>query len=516
MRIAPNQRAWLLVSGIVLAALTDALAGTILPIGQIDMLGDMHATPDEFAWLDTSYTAAKFIGFVLSPWLMNKLSAKNCVSLATGVMVATCLAATMTENLHDHIVLRTLQGLSGGVLLVCGQTILLQNFSRCLQPLLQGLFAIGAVVAPATLAPYIQGWMVDNLSWQWIFVSVVPIGLVALGLLQLSNDADDTEMLPSPLDVVGFVLFAASTVSIVYVLNRGARWNWDDNVISLLTVIGIIALVLFVFRLVRNRTYAPLLDIGVFKTNDFLFGSSVCAVAGFVLFGSAHLIPDFTLSMLGFSASKAGQLLLPSAGAFIATMFLTVYLIHTHSWHPITTVPLGITLFMLAMWIASGSTSGSGPEDLMLPVILRGFGLGFLFLSLNLIAFLNLPRMAMAHGVAIFNITRLVGGLVGVAWLETLVDRQSSVGRTILAAHLGDGNPDVAARLSTLANSLVAKGVEPTTALNAAGSQLFQTMNAQATVIGYDAAFFSLILIFFIAVPFFIALRVILTLRNKK
>ena len=89
----------LLVAGILLATLTEALAGTALALGRGDIIGDTHATPDEFAWLDIGYTALKLIGFITAPWLMSRFPARAVIIGATLVMGLACAVAALTARL---------------------------------------------------------------------------------------------------------------------------------------------------------------------------------------------------------------------------------------------------------------------------------------------------------------------------------------------------------------------------------------------------------------------------------
>ena len=147
----------LLVAGIVLATLTEAIASTVLSLGRNDIIGDTHATPDEFAWLDIGYTALKLIGFMVAPWLMNRVNPHRLVICATLIMGTACGIAAVTYRLDLLIALRMIQGFSGASLLVGGQTIIFLAYPRSHQPILQALFAMGSVVAPGTIAPRSPG-----------------------------------------------------------------------------------------------------------------------------------------------------------------------------------------------------------------------------------------------------------------------------------------------------------------------------------------------------------------------
>ena len=177
-----------------------------------------------------------------------------------------------------------------------------------------------------------------------------------------------------------------------------------------------------------------LLDFTLFRSDDFSFAFIVSFVAGAALFGSAFLIPSFAVSVLAFTPTDAGLLLLPSGAFFIGTLLIAAFLMQVRRVPPVATVPFGILMIMVAMWMLSGSTSESGADDMMAAILLRGFGLGFLFLSITLIAFSNLNDRNLASGIGLFNTGRQLGGLMGVAGLQTLIDHNVAANVAVLGA----------------------------------------------------------------------------------
>jgi DHA2 family multidrug resistance protein len=226
--VARADGGWLLIGGIVLASLTEAIASTALSLARADMIGDIHATPDEFASLDVGYTALKLIGFALAPWLLTRIAPACALLAATLVMGAACAAAAITASLDLLVLLRLVQGLAGAVLLVSGQAILFWNYPASRQPMLQALFAIGSVVAPATLAPALQGWLLDAHSWTWIFFGVLPVALAAAGLLMMGDVASELPGERRALDAPGLIFLAIALASAAYVLSQGSRWAWFE------------------------------------------------------------------------------------------------------------------------------------------------------------------------------------------------------------------------------------------------------------------------------------------------
>jgi DHA2 family multidrug resistance protein len=258
-----------------------------------------------------------------------------------------------------------------------------------------------------------------------------------------------------------------------------------------------------------------LLDFTVFLSADFSFAFVVSFVAGAALFGSAYLIPSFAISVLAFTPTDAGLLLLPSGGLFIFSLLVSAFLMQTRRVPPIATVPFGILMIMVAMWMLSGSTSESGVDDMMAAILLRGFSLGFLFLSITLIAFDNLASCSLASGIGLFNTGRQLGGLLGVAGLQTLIHDHVAVNATVLGASITAGVPELSRRLAETTATFAARGMDAMDASRAAMSLLGKAVIGQSTVIAFDTAFNAVALLFILAAPVLIAIKIGLSRSAK-
>ncbi|WP_377806038.1 MFS transporter [Azospirillum sp. A29] len=504
----------LLVAGILLATLTEAVAGTVLSLGRGDIMGDTHATPDEFAWLDIGYTTLKLIGFMAAPWLMTRVPPRGVVVASTLVMGMACGIAALTDRLDLLVALRTIQGFAGGTLLVGAQAILFLACPRSRQPVLQALFAMGAVVAPATIAPAFQGWLLDSQSWSWVFFSVVPLAMAAAGLLLIADGPMPAAAAPRPFDGFGFALIAVAFFCVTCILSQGSRWDWfEEPCILWLAVTGAAALLVFLAQQASMKGRG-LLNVSPFASDAFSFAFIVSFVAGAALFGSGFLIPSFVLSVLAFTPTEAGLLLLPSGALFVGSLLMAAFLIQVRRVPPFATVPFGILAIMAAMWMLSGSTAESGAGDMMATILLRGLGLGLLFLSITLIAFGTLDRWNLAAGIGLFNMGRQLGGLMGVAALQTLIDHDVAANAAVLGTHVTAGVPMFIERLTTTAAALTAKGLEAATASRAATTLLGRSVTGQSTVIAFDTAFNAVALLFVIAAPALIGIKIGLSRRR--
>jgi DHA2 family multidrug resistance protein len=493
-------RASLVVTGVVLAAFMDAVASTALSIGRIDMLGDIYATPDELALADIVFIAARLTSFLIAPLLVMAAGPIACLRAGTVMLLLSSAAMTFSADLTWIYLCRVFQGIAGGAILVAGQTLLFLRFPQSRQPVVQAVFAIGAVMAPATVTPALQGWLVDHLTWDWIFLCNVPLGVASLALLAAGGDR--TYWRKPHLPVVEIMLLGLATASLTYVLQQGSRFNWFDDVhITVLGAAGIAAAGVLVICEIRAGSERALRMVTPFASPDFRFGLLVSLVAGFALSGSAYLVPAFALSVLNFTATGAGALLLPSGAMLVLALLLAGLGIEKTGITPIMLVPFGILAFAGAMWLLSGSASASGPPDLILPLLLRGFGLGLLFVALTLVTLGGLPAHAIAFGVGLFNLGKQAGGLFGTAFLQTYIDHQTALNRTVLSSHLVSGDPALDQRLRATANLLASNGMDAAIATKAALPVLQRALDKQAATIAFTEAFFALVLLFAIAAP---------------
>jgi len=500
-----------LILGATCAALTEAVAGTAISIARVDMMGGVHAGVDEFAKLDYGYTAAKLIGFAITPWLAGVFGMRTILVLATSVMTIACGLMFSTTNLDYLVIVRLLQGLGGGVLLVSGQALLFQIFAGRNQPLVQTAFALGAVVAPATVAPFTHGWLLDNFAWSWIFGAIVPVGMVALLFLLLAG-GDSEEATPRrPFDFSGVVLFSIAAFAITYVLNQGNRWDWfRDESIPVISVVGLIAIGLFVLHIFTSKAERKVLDFSIFRNGGFSFGLMASLAAGFALLGSSYLIPAFSISVLKLTPTAAGTLLLPSTIMFAATLLFTAVLVRNAGMSPALTIPLGILGLMTSMFMLSGSTSGSGLPDMLPAVLIRGAALGFLFLSITLITMMGLGKAMVVYGVALFNIGRQMGGLFGIAFLQTFVEDQTAQNRAILAAHVIPGRWEVSGHVFAASRYLASRGLETGAAAKVAASMLGKQVALQSTTIAFNSAFMAVCLFFLGAAPLLVVSKILI------
>ncbi|WP_210338345.1 MULTISPECIES: DHA2 family efflux MFS transporter permease subunit [unclassified Ensifer] len=506
---ASRFRQWLFVILITVAALTDAVNSTILVVAREHLMGSTHSTPDEIAWVNMSYLAAKLTAFPVAAWLTTRLRAATLLPIAVSGLLAGSLACAGTNDLGQLILWRVVQGFSGALLLVVGQTVLFEVFPPSEQGTVQAIFAFSTVMAPTTLSPILQGWAVDNYSWSWVFLSNIPLCLVGYIAVLALPPLPATRNPSKRFDWVGVIFLAVAMTAIVFVLQEGSRHNWfDDLEILELTVVGLLSFLAFAAWQLFRQNNGALVDLATFKDQHFGFGFLVSLVAGFALFGSAFIIPAFSMSVLHLSPTYAGMLLMPSGATVGIGLLVAGVLIQLKGLAPVKPIPFGILCFMTAMWLLSGSTSASGLPDMMPALLLRGFGLGLLFVSLTLVTLGDLRGSTVPHGVALFNFGRQLGGQIGIAFLTTYLDHQVALNRTILSGNIAAGNQLLVERQQAIASLLTDRGYETEQATVAATAVIQEALQGQVATLSFNECFLSVSLLFVFAAPFLILVKV--------
>jgi len=500
----------LLLLAVLAAAAMDAVNGTALSLAGAHAMGDLRSTPDAFALTDLAYVGARLAGFPAVPWIADRVGRRRGLAGAILLVAAASLGCALVSDLAPFVLLRALQGIGGAFVLVLGQTALFESFPERQQGLIQAIFALAAVMLPNALAPWLEGWLTDNLSWPWIFAANLPLAAVALGALRAGTRADPpaSTRRTQIAEVAALSLLAIGVPCLVFVLQRGERWDWlAAPLIESSAYVAVLALGGFVVHHWRGRGHGALVDVAVFRDANFVFGFAISFVAGAALYCSGFLVPAFAVSVLGYPARQAGALLAPSGAAIALGLLLAGATMQLRGTRPLAVVPFGIGLFMLAMWVFSGSSSQSGDAQLWMPLCLRGLGLGLLFMALTLLMLSGLRGAHIAHGVALFNIGRQLGGLAGVAGLQHYLDWRMAVGRSVLAQHFEFADPVFAGRLGALADALTTHGLDAAQALAGATALMAHALQRQLAVLAFDDAYLSVALLFVAATPVLLGIK---------
>jgi DHA2 family multidrug resistance protein len=246
---------------------------------------------------------------------------------------------------------------------------------------------------------------------------------------------------------VGILLLTFALGSLQVVLEQGEQVDWfSDQRLRSLALLAAVALPVFVWWELRRRS--PAVDLRVLRYRSLAAGSLFSMVLGLGLYGTVFVVPIFAQTVLGYTATKTGLLLLPGAMASAATMALLGKVVGR--WDPRPLIALGAGAMVLTMLQLSAIGPDTGEDAIFWPLIFRGVTTVMMFLPLSLATLGPLPKQDVGAGSGFFNLTRQLGGSFGIAALTFVLDHQRAVHRAQLVEHLSITNPLVQERLRLL------------------------------------------------------------------
>ncbi|MBV9850010.1 MAG: DHA2 family efflux MFS transporter permease subunit [Armatimonadetes bacterium] len=501
---------WIILIGLITAAVMEVLDTTIINVALPQMAGNLNATTDEIAWVSTGYILSNVVVLPMTAWLSNRFGRKNYLSFSILLFIIASFFCGTSRSLIQLVVWRIVQGAGGAALLSTAQATLRQVFPKEEQSMVQTIFVLGIVVAP-TVGPTLGGWITDNYTWPWCFFINVPIGMVSVALVYFFLHDTQAQNRTGAIDYIGILLLTAGLGSLQYVLEEGERDDWFDSVaIQRLSVIAAVSLIALVAWELSPRNKHPVIDFRVLKNRSFTAGLMLFLALGFGLYGAIFIFPLFTQNVLGFSPTATGLVLLPgglatAVGAMICGRLLMG---KRRLADPRALIVFGVVLFIWSMWDLGHLSIASGEPDTRLALIIRGFGLGFLFTPINNVIFAALHGPEIAQGSSFINLARQLGGSFGIAVLNTYIVDMSRYHRYNLVANLTSGNPLLLARQQAAASNLMAHGKSLADAQAGALGLIDHTVQAQASVMAFNDGFLLLGIAFVCAAPAILLLRV--------
>lgn len=502
-------RQWAVVITASVAALLEVIDTSITNVALIQIQASLSATLAEVGWVITGYAMATVVMIPLSAWLSNRFGQRSyfifCLVGFTGASVLCGLA----PNLPALVLARILQGLLGGGLLPKAQAIMFEGVPPAFLGITQAIFGVVVLAGPA-IGPTLGGWLTDALGWRWIFFINVPFGVltVLMALAFMDPDArpgDDPggepgakPTRPAQVDWTGIGLLALALGSLQVLLEQGEQVDWfGDPTMRRLALVAAVALPVFVWWELRHRQ--PAVDLRVLRHRSLAAGSLFSMVLGLGLYGTVFVVPIFAQSVLGYTATKTGLLLLPGALASVATMALLGKVVGR--WDPRPLIAIGAAGMVFTMGSLASIGPDTGEESLYWPLIFRGVTTVMMFLPLSLATMAPLPRADVAAGSGFYNLTRQLGGSFGIAALTFVLDHQRSIHRAQLVEHLSITNPLVQERLRLLQlwmqTRMPGSGQIPDQALQLLSLQV----DRQASLLAFGDVFRLVGLVFGLAIP---------------
>lgn len=485
----------------VLCALLEIVDTTIVNVALTHMRGSLGATLTDVAWVITAYAIANVIVIPMTSWLSQQFGRRNYFVASIIIFTVCSFLCGNATNIWELVAFRFVQGMGGGALLVTAQTIITESYPVAKRGMAQAIYGMGVIVGP-TLGPPLGGYLVDTYSWPYIFYINIPLGIIAtiLAISFVRSPKYGEKLKANQVDWWGIILLTAFIGSLQFVLEHGQQDDWfNDSLIITLSVVSVLGLILFIWR---ELTYKhPIVNLSVLKDGNLRIGTVMCFILGFGLYGSTLIIPIYTQSILGWTAMDAGLLLIPGSITTAIMMPFVGNMIQKG-------VPQGymvgvgfLVFFFFTFMMQTRMTPDTGVEHMFWPLILRGIGLGLLFVPITTLSLSTLKGKHIGEGAAFTGMMRQLGGSFGIAIITTFITRFSQEHRVDLLTNLNPANYQVQQRIIGMQKAFETKGYSADIALKKAYQVIDYSVLKQSTVMSYIDIFMYLGIMFLCCIP---------------
>ncbi len=371
-------RRWWALGAISLSIFVLALDVTVLSVALPTLAGALGASEAELQWFVTAYILA-LVGAVLPAGLVgDRIGRKALLVGGLALFLAGSVGAAYTTSSGAFIVARVVLGLGGGAVIVMAVSLVTVMFDEAERPKAVGIWSAANFLGlPA--GPILGGWILSNAWWGWIFLINVPVALIALGAVVALVPESRSTRAPR-IDVPGLLLSVAGLVALVYGIVRAGEEGWGEGAALGFMAAGLLVLggfALWEARLARQPGGEPLVDLSLFRSRSFTWGTVLTAFGLFGLYGVLFVLPQYSQAIMGLDPQGSGLRLLASIGGLVVGAAASDRAAARVGAK--LTVAVGLAALAAGLGIGSTMSAASGDGFLAGWSFLAGLGGGFAF-----------------------------------------------------------------------------------------------------------------------------------------
>ena len=426
----PTSERLIVTVGVMMAVLLQVLDTTIANVALPHMAADLSATQDQINWVLTSYIVSSAIALPISGWLADRVGRKRLLLISVvGFTVASMLCATAT-SLSEMVVFRAFQGVSGAFIVPLAQATLFDINPKEKHGQAMALFGGGVMIGPI-LGPVLGGWLTDNYNWRWVFLVNLPVGIMCT--LIMLRYMPKTETHRRNFDMFGFALLALALAGLQLFLDRGEQQDWLSSwEIRIELGLAIAASWMFVVHMVTTKH--PLFERAMFTDRNFATSLVFMAATGVLLLAGLALLPPLLQNMYGYSVLQSGFLTAPRGLGTLVSMLIAGRA--TGKIDARLLVGIGVILMGASLYMMTGFAIDQPSRPVIVSGVVQGLGLGLIFVPLQTLAFETLTARLRTTGAALLNLSRNIGGSVGISIVSTELVRMTQVAHADLAHNI--------------------------------------------------------------------------------
>jgi len=502
----PHFNPWLIAWVVTIATFMEVLDTSIANVALPHIAGNLAAGVDESTWILTSYLIANAIILPLNGLFSSIIGRKRYYMISVALFTVSSFLCGIAPNLQWLIIFRVLQGLGGGGLQPVSQAVLLDTFPAEMIGMAMAMYGVSVVTAPI-IGPTLGGWITDHYSWRWIFFINIPVGFLSLFMTaRVVEDPPYLEHKPmSSLkhDSIAIGVIAIGLASFQIMLDKGQRLDWFDSraIVFLALLAGAGLLFTLIWEALQKE---PVVEVHLLEESNFLLSNVLIFMVGFVLYGSTVLLPLMLQTLMGYSATLAGLVLSPGGIATMICMPVVGYLLGKVQARWL--IAMGLAIMALSCEYMARFSLQVDYGTAMIARLIQSIAIAFLFVPINAAAYAFVPGPKRTQASGMINLSRNLGGGVGIAMCSTVLARYSQIHQSVLSAHLSASDPRYQAAMSKAVQQLHWKGMSLTQAPVVAQGILYKELVRQSTMLAYitDFRFMSAMCIGTILLVFFL------------
>ncbi|HZV66403.1 MAG TPA: DHA2 family efflux MFS transporter permease subunit [Telluria sp.] len=479
-------RTWIAVAAGMLGAFMAVLDIQITNSSLKDILGTLSATQEEGSWISTAYLCAEIIVIPLTALMVRVFGMRAYMMGTTALFVLCSTLCGSAWNLPSMIVFRMLQGFTGGALIPMAMTLVMVKLPPSRRAVGMAIFGLTATLAPS-MGPTFGGYLSDLYGWPSIFyINWVP-GLLLIGGMWWGMDREPVSLkLLATADWIGMAFMALGLGSLTIFLEEGNSKDWfDSNFIitfAALALFGILAWIVTAFTRAE-----PFVNLRLYGQRNFLVATALSAVAGMALYGSSFLLPLYLGQIAGYTPMQIGEVIMWSGLPQMLVMPFAAALSSRVDNRILCSIGLG--LFGASCLMNSGMDATTGYDQLFWSQIVRALGQPFVMLTLSNFAMQGIGPRDMPSASSLFNMTRNLGGSIGIAMLATALTNREHFHSARIGESVSSYAAPTQARLDQLTQVFISNGIDPATAANQAVAAIDRIVRREAYVMAYNDGF---------------------------
>ena len=485
---APNP--WLIAIVVTLAAFMEVTDTTIVNVSLPYIAGDLAVSTDNASWTLTTYLVANGITLTISAALSKQLGRKKYFLISIIGFTAASVACGVSTSFGELLAFRALQGFFGGGLQPMQQDIILETFPPEKRAQALSITAVATIIAPV-VGPLVGGYLTFDLSWHWIFLVNLPIGLITIfGVVSLVEDTPEmTEQVKHAprFDYLGMLFIALALGCMEIGIDRGEDYDWLGStyirIMFGLSVFGYVAGIIYLLY-AKN----PAVNLRVFKDRNFALSWVAMAVMGFSLYASAIIMPVFAQNVLGYNSVLAGWVLAPGA-AVLCVMIPIVGLV-------LNVVPVkwviasGGLALSASLYYSMNLVPGLDFFHVAFYRATQTAALALLFVPLSASAYSTISPELRDDAASLFTMARNVYGGVGISVGTALVTEHLQIRQAHLVKYLDPTYQPYNVLLQDISRAIIEYGGVAGQAMEQAPGQVFQMLEVQVSTLAYTDVFY--------------------------